>query len=450
MIAPPDLEPSPELLKMLQRLAQQPWLVAPPVALPDLHLKPRLEAPSSLATATRDVWVLGLTSPSPHCGMALALTDLDLAFATPARLDTLFGELAQRLALESPHPVDATTLNVALLQGAPGWRDRSANVAWDPVMRTVEGAFSEDELAQYTPDILSMIPGWLRDMARQVFGLVGRGNHFLELQVVEEISNPDIAARWGVHEGQLTWMVHADSGPLGSILGRLFAHRRKMPRGKRWQEWRVKFPYHLHRTSSPIRWMERARVFWPGRWVPIPVDSETGNLCRWAMGVASNYADANREEIWRRTATALDDVVGAAHLRVLWDAPHNGIWPEEIDGHDCWIHRHNAARVLPGQPVLIPGSAQTSSYLCIGAANAAAALYSASHGAGYAIQRLSDSLDDGSSTTRVYGYSTAEVKELPHVSRDGIDAVVTALAHREIAQPVARLRPLASLKAQPR
>jgi tRNA-splicing ligase RtcB len=314
-------------------------------------------------------------------------------------------------------------------------------------MDAVKSAFPEDEVAQCTSDILGMIPSWLHDMARQTFGLIGRGNHFLELQVVENISSPDVAERWGVHEGQLVWMVHADSGPLGSILGRFFAHRRKIPRGKRWQEWRGKIPYHLRRMSSPIKLVERARVFSPERWVPIPVDSETGRLCRWALGAASNYADANRMEIWHRTAAALNHMADTADLNLLWDAPHNGIWRETANENSYWVHRHNAARVVPGQPVLIPGSARTSSYLCVGGANAMDSLHSVCHGAGESIRRLSVSLDDSAFVTRIYGYGTEEEEEIPHVSRDGIDVVVATLAHREIALPVARLRPLASLKA---
>ena len=76
MVAHPELPPDSQSMQLLERLSCSGLLALPPVALPDLHLKPALETPSSTATATQDTLVLGLTSPSPNCGMALAATSL--------------------------------------------------------------------------------------------------------------------------------------------------------------------------------------------------------------------------------------------------------------------------------------------------------------------------------------------------------------------------------------
>ena len=451
IIAPPELPPPEDALALLERLARAPWLVAPPVGLPDLHLKPRLEAPSSLATATDAVWVLGLTSPSPHCGMGLALTERDIGFATPERLDRLFTHLATRLNPDrGAMTIDDAALDEALLGGWPAWQPRETRVQTMGTLDPYEAAFSTEESHENRERMLDAVPDWLRGIARQDFGLVGKGNHFLELQAVEEILDPEVAKSWGLWEGQLVVMIHADSGHLGAFLGRFFAYRRKNTRRGRLIEWRTKVPYHARRVATLTAWLERARVFWPGRWVPLSVGSETGQLCRRALGVAANYADAGRLAIWGTIADALAAVDGAGALRVLWDAPHNGIWRESVEGRQAWVHRHNAARALPGRPVLLPGCERTSSFLCVGREGAVKTLYSANHGAGESAQRLGHRLEDEDSTTRIYGYAGAIPESIPRISDDGIWAVVNTLRTHEIARPVARLRPLATLKARTR
>ena len=447
VVAPPDLPPPREALGLVERLAQAPWLARPPVALPDLHWKPRLEAPSSLATATEEVLVLGLTSPSPHCGMGLALTAVGADFATPERLGRFFSALSARLDPRRGEPVlDESALDAVLLGGIPAWREREERVAVMEVMDGEGAAFSPDEVDARRADILRTVPSWLRPLARREFGLVGRGNHFLEMQVVEELLDPATAAEWGVEIGQVVLMAHADSGHLGAVLGRLFAHRRKNTRRGRWLEWRAKLPYHLRRASSAGAVLERARLFWPGRWVPIPADSETGRLCRWALGAAANYAAAGRLALWGEVAAALAAAGGPGRVRLLWDAPHNTIRREEVDGRRLWVHRHNAACVLLDRPVLLPGCARTSSLLCAGEAGAGAALNSASHGAGRAAERLGWTFGEVGGGTRLYGYDGAPPRVVSYLSDNGVWAVAGALAAHSIARPVARLRPVATLK----
>lgn len=443
IFAPPDLPLSREALRLLEQLADAPWLALPPVALPDLHWKPGLEAPSGLVTATREALVLGLTSPSLHCGMGLALTDLQADFLTPERLDRLFADLADRLdPRHGEPPLDDAALDAVLQRGLPAWMEREERVTV-----TEEGMVSApDDRTVDGKAILQVIPSWLRPIARREFGLVGRGNHFLELQVVEEVLDVETAAAWGVEQGQVVLMVHADSGHLGAILGRLFAHRRKNGRGGRWREWRAKAPYHLERSASLAGVLERVRLFWPGRWVPIPVGSETGHLCRYVLVAVANYATASRLAVWGKVAMALEGAGASGSLRVLCDVPHNGIWPEVVDGQTVWVHRHNAARVLLGRPALLPGCERTSSLLAVGDEGAGAALNSASHGAGHTALRLGRPLGREAIEARRYGYDSSPPDGVPLLSDGGLWAVAGTLAVHRIIRPVARLRPVATLK----
>ena len=461
VVAHPELPPDPRSVQVLERLSRSGLLALPPVALPDLHLKPALETPSSTATATRDTLVLGLTSPSPNCGMALAATSLGEDDLDEERLDDLFGRLAVALDPGGRPPViDDATLDEILLHGADAVTHHASRIT-DAAIEGLGRTFSSEEATADRAAILASVPAAFRPLARREFGLIGRGSHFLEVQVIDEVLDEPTAAAWGLSRGQVMVMYHADSGHLGAISGRLFAHRRKnSPRG-RLIEWRVKLPYHLRDGASlGARW-RRLRYFLPRRWLPIQADSDEGRRCRWALGAAANYAFAGRMAVLETLGQTLNEVWGLAAdgPRLLYDAPHNGIWQERIGERTLWVHRHNAVRVTPpscfpadstyrdtGHPVLLPGTERTSSYLCASGEGAAGSLFSAGHGAGHTVQALGRVLDRPARLTRVYRYGGPPVELRPHLSDDGVDAVLRALSTHDIARPVVRLRPLAVLK----
>jgi RNA-splicing ligase RtcB len=460
----PGLPAAPQAMQILERLNRSGLLACPPVALPDLHLKPRLETPSSTATATRDTLVPGLTSPSPNCGMALAATPLGADDLDAERLDDLFTRLAAVLdPKDHPPTIDDATLDAILLHGAAA--DTKYAVHNTPFAFEGGGrAFAPDEVSADRAAILASVPAGFRPLARREFGLIGRGNHFLEVQVVDELLDESTACAWGISAGQVTVLYHADSGHLGAIAGRLFAHRRKNSLRGRLIEWRVKLPYHYNvETRFFLKNLVSSRFnyFLPRRWLPIPANSDAGRRCRWVLGAATNYAFAGRLAVLETLAQVLTGVLGstAGQPRLLYDAPHNGIWREQIGQRPLWVHRHNAVRVTPpsrlpadnvyqstGHPVLLPGTECTSSYLCASGEGAANTLHSAGHGAGHTVQATARPLDGPARFTRVYGYGGSPVEQRPHLSDDGVDAVLSALSSHDVARPVARLRPLAVLK----
>ncbi len=460
IVTHPDLPVAPQSLHMLERLNRSGLLARPPVALPDLHLKPALETPSSTATATRDTLVLGLISPSPNCGMALARTSLYADDVDDAALDALFDELAQRLPLKRHTPVlsPAETADM-MLRGAKAAVERydlppSTPDYMDQRGNALPPGVDDQDVLRAVPRALLEIGGWN-------FAQVGRGNHFLELQVVDEIHDETVARAWGLEEGRLVVMYHADSGLLGAFVGRLYAHRRKNTWRGRLYEWRIKLPFQLT-AGSPGRILQRINYhIVPRRLTPIPADSEEGQRALLALQAAGNYAYANRLAVLAALRDSLRAVWGADSDSpiLLWDAPHNSIRRETVDGQELWVHRHNAVRVEPpsqtsarspftqtGHPVLLPGTERTSSYLCAAGDGAVGTLHSAGHGAGHTARALGRSLDDVARFTCVYGYDDAPVEQRPHLSDDGVDAVLRALSTRDIARPVLRLRPVAVLK----
>jgi len=460
VVAHPDLPPDSQSLQMLERLNRSGLLACPPVALPDLHIKPALETPSSTATATRDTLILGLTSPSPNCGMALARTSFYTGDASGAALDALFDELARRLPLRRHTPVLSPDETVdMMLRGAEAAVERYNLAPSTPDYMDQRGnALPSDVNAQA---VLRTVPRVLLGIGGWNFAQVGRGNHFLELQVVDEIHDETVTWAWGLREGQLVVMYHADSGLLGAFVGRLYAHRRKNTWRGRLYEWRIKLPFQLT-VGSPGHIPQRINYhIAPHRLIPIPADSEEGQRTLLALQAAGNYAYANRLAVLAALRDALRAVWGADcdSPALLWDAPHNSIRRETVAGRELWVHRHNAVRIEPpsqtpdcspfaqtGHPVLLPGTERTSSYLCVSGEGAANTLHSAGHGAGLMVQALSRPLDESAGYTRVYRYDDSPVELRSRLTDDGVNAVLGALSICDIVRPVARLRPVAVLK----
>jgi tRNA-splicing ligase RtcB (3'-phosphate/5'-hydroxy nucleic acid ligase) len=465
MLAPVVVYSSPRLplagdeLAALTRLAELPH-VEKVVALPDLHLKPRLEAPSSIAVAVRDHLVLGLSSPSPNCGMALAKTGLSQEDIDERKQDALFARLAERLPLRPSVPaLTAVEMEQVLIEGPRALLgrygfDNTILENFDPGARPIE----EPEVSER--EVLEAVPPVLQEIGRQMFGQVGKGNHFLELQFVHQIFEPQTAKAWGLEQGQALFMYHADSGYLGAFIGRLFAHRQKNNWKGRVFEWRVKLPFHLKHGSRGRLFTRVGKYMLPRRFSFIPTDCEEGRRARLALWAAGNYANANRLAIMAVLRDSIREIWGDPDYSpvLLWDAPHNSIRPERIDGETLWVHRHNAARVRPGadlapgsvyagtgHPVLLPGTEKTFSYLCASGDDADQSLFSADHGAGRSALRLGRSQEAGS--TKVYGYEGQPPGISVHVSDDGVQEVLKVLETAGIARRVAALKPAAVLKA---
>lgn len=464
LFASERLLPSPDEVAGLEQIASLND-VTQVVALPDLHIKPHLETPSSTAVATNGQVALDLSSPSAGCGMALALTPLGLDDLDIPRLDALFANLAQRLSSRrdqsSPLIED---IRPVLLQGASA---AAGHFDLDPgVLDAIECRGNALEILASGLDpaeILSTIPAQLLALAAQEFGIVGRGNHFLELQVVEKVLSGPEAERWGLRAGQVVVMYHADSGRLGALVGRLYAYRSKNTWRGRLVEMYYKTAFHLSQTHSLADAYRRgAAYFLPRRHTFLEASSPEGKQALLGQAVSTNYAYANRVAILAALAEGLKTVWGGGvgSPSLLYDAAHNSIRQEVIGDELLWIHRHNTNRALPaahpglagspffetGQPLLLPGTDRTHSYLCVAASGAAQSLYSVDHGAGRSALRLKTARLDEAPVTRLYDYSRGLVGAEAHWSDDGVDEVLAVLGQADLARPVARLRPLAVLK----
>ncbi|HEX4497420.1 MAG TPA: RtcB family protein [Thermoanaerobaculia bacterium] len=289
-------------------------------------------------------------------------------------------------------------------------------------------------------------------------GSVGGGNHFVEIQAVEDVLDGGTAHAWGVRTGAIAIMAHSGSVGLGHSVGSTFADRA-----------RALFPREL---QHPEHGFYALPVAGP--------HAATAAAYLDAMRNAANFAFGNRLMLGLMALAALSEVAGRRiGARLVYDAPHNLVW-EPGDGREGYLHRKGACPAggpepdtdgpfrYTGHPVIIPGSMGSSSYLLAGSGHAEA-LASACHGAGRALARgkarqvnaetyeraletlrVVTPIDPGAPSVRgrhdILEQYHARLKEEAPYAYKPIAPVIETVAAAGIARPIARLWPLITIK----
>jgi tRNA-splicing ligase RtcB (3'-phosphate/5'-hydroxy nucleic acid ligase) len=283
--------------------------------------------------------------------------------------------------------------------------------------------------------------------SRQV-GSLGSGNHFLEVQIVDRVLDEATAAVFGLHAGQVCVMIHCGSRGLGHQVcsDHVRTMREAMPR---------------YGISVPDPQLACA-----------PVESPEGSGYLGALAAAANYARANRQLLTEATRDAFARVTGRRDLRLVYDVSHN---LAKIESHTLdsrrvrvCVHRKGATRAFPagsadlpedlravGQPVLLPGSMGTASYVMVGA-SPGEAFASTAHGAGRTMSRheakrrghgggvLRDELAALGIEVRA-GSLRDLPEEAPYAYKD-VEEVVSVCELAGLSRAVARMRPVGVVK----
>ncbi len=282
-------------------------------------------------------------------------------------------------------------------------------------------------------------------------GSLGSGNHFLEVQVVDAVEDEMTARAFGLAEGMVVVMIHCGSRGLGHQV----------------------CTDHLRGMGAA---MSRHGITVPDRQLAcVPVESAEGADYLAAMAAAANFAWANRHILAHETresfAAALGTTPDETGIYLVFDVAHNLAKLERHEvagsGLDLCVHRKGATRAfgpghpaLPselrdvGQPVLVPGSMGTASWVLRGG-SANPAFGSAAHGAGRVISRKqAKSISSGREVRQALGEQGISVRpgsvsllseEAPYAYKD-VEAVVDVCDRAGLASKVARLRPLAVVK----
>ncbi|MGF1505463.1 MAG: RtcB family protein [Anaerolineae bacterium] len=284
-------------------------------------------------------------------------------------------------------------------------------------------------------------------------GTLGAGNHFIEVDVIDAIYDEEAAAAMGLELGYLVVLIHTGS--------RGFGHQ-------------VTTDY-LREFQSAVK--EYGIELVDRQLVCVPFDSSHGRAYYGAMNAAGNFAFMNRQVLaWRVRKTfdeVLKDAIGDTSLHQVYDIAHNiaKVETHEVNGEDVEVvvHRKGATRAfgpgfreLPkeyrdiGQPVLVPGSMGTSSWILAGTATSMSQTFGSScHGAGRVMSRtqakksirggeLRDELEIQGVSVQA-GSLKGLAEEAPAAYKD-VDQVVETVHHTGIARQVARLTPVAVVK----
>lgn len=424
--------------------------------LPDLHMKDGMEAPSSLVVATDNVIVPHLVSESINDGMGVIATDLHVEDLGAAGATDFLRWMNQAGALTKSKPSRYSwsrgLLEAACRQGAAPllehYRlDPSFLDAIEDGGRSVPGDLTHD---QFT----AAVPRYLRRtrLTRSEIGLNFGGNHFLEVQAVDEIADSVTAASWSLRHGQVVVMYHLGPGPLGSILSNLYAFRAK-PQLHR------KLGYAFFRNLLHLsRGRDHHRTFSAfNKWLTLDPASQQGMAYANALKVINNYGFAYRTATMAAIVDALQEVTGADRdsNRLIVDMSHNMLQPETINGRERWVSRHNCCRPVPGFPGIVAGSHQVPSCLTIGPEGTGSKLSGYDHGVGFLIDQVQTGggipADPRGLQIRRLSMTRGtdqlhEERVMPLLERQPLDDAMSTLSESGMARPVAYLRPLATLK----
>jgi len=295
----------------------------------------------------------------------------------------------------------------------------------------------------------SLVSSHAKDRGHHQLGTLGSGNHFLEIQFVSDVFDSEVASKFGLFKNQIVILIHSGSRGLGHQV--CTDYLEIMQSGMK---------------KYGITVVDRQLAC-------VPIQSKEGQNYLKAMAASANFAFANRQMITHWTREAFQKIIGSGDLKIVYDVCHNIAKYEEheIDGSRkrVLVHRKGATRAFPknhpslpqdlrdvGQPVLIPGSMGTCSYVLVGTEQAMKETFGSScHGAGRSKSRTQakkeTSADQLLEEMKVKGiFVRGETKsglteEKPDAYKD-VSQVVEVVHGAGIARKVAKLVPLAVMK----
>ena len=437
-------------LEQVANVACLPGLIGNSMAMPDIHYGYGFPIGGVAATDIKH----GVVSPGGvgydiNCGVRLLRTTLTRKEVEPRIKDIVnqvFTDVPSGVGSKGKVRLDAKELKRVLTQGSK-WAV-SQGMGWPEDLDHIEDGGR----------IEGADPGALTERAvergRPQLGTLGAGNHFLEVQVVDEVFDEETAGALGMAEvGQVAVMIHTGSRGLG---------------------------YQV--CDDALKVMQKAVAKYglslPDRQLACaPVESPEGREYLAGMAAAANYAWANRQCITHWTREAFERVFGASARKlgmdIVYDVAHNvaKIEEHEVGGvrKTLCVHRKGATRAFgpgrpelsplhrkTGQPAIVPGSMGTASYLCVGTERAMEETWgSTCHGAGRAMSRhAAIRAGKGRDIRReleakgVYSRAASRevmAEEMPEAYKD-VDEVVRTCHGAGISKLVARLRPMGVMK----
>jgi len=431
-------------LEQLQNVATLPGIVGAALAMPDIHQGYGFPVGGVAATELPD----GAISPGGvgydiNCGVRLLALPLE-ADELGSRVEPLVHEISRAI------PAGAGKHGDLRFEGA----ELDRLLVEGPRVLVGMGLGTEDDLENTESGgcLPAADPAAVSERAHlrgsgQV-GTIGSGNHFVEVQRVDRVLDEETAAAFGLREQQVTVLIHSGSRGLGHQV-----------------------------CTDYVRVMDAARsrfgITLPDRQLACaPLSSPEGQVYLAAMAAAANFAFCNRHAMAQCVRQAIGRVLGAsagAGTRQVYDVAHNVAKVETHQGQPVCVHRKGATRAFPagspeipaayravGQPVFVPGSMGTASYVLAGEPGSLELSFGTTcHGAGRRMSRTGARRAIGGAELRRQLEADGIVvrcpsnkglaEEAPFAYKD-VERVVDVVEAAGIARRVVRLRPLGVVK----
>jgi tRNA-splicing ligase RtcB len=436
-------------VEQLTNTATLPGIIKYAMAMPDFHQGYGFPI-GGVAAMRMDGGVIspGGVGYDINCGCRLLGSHLEQEEVAPHLQDltaALYQSCPSGVGGKGRERVSERELDDLVTQGAK-WALKRGLARQEDLAHTEEGGcLPGADFSQVSPRA--------KERGRPQVGSLGAGNHFLEIDVVEDIYDAEVADVFGLFEGQIAVQVHCGS--------RGFGHQVCDDYVKSLQS-----AVHKYKIALPDREL-----------VCAPLDSPEGRAYYGAMACAVNYAFVNRQVLAMGVREAFERVLAGKvkdfDLFQVYDVCHNiaKFEEHEADGRRMrlCVHRKGATRAFGpgrpevpadyrgvGQPVLVPGSMGTESYVLVGTQKAMDLTFgSTCHGAGRVMSRskarkmvhgteLKKELEGAGIVVRA-GSNKGLAEEAPVAYKD-VSRVVEAVHGLGIARKVARLRPLGVIK----
>lgn len=441
-------EIEPEAINQVANVATLPGIVKYSLAMPDIHTGYGFVIGGVAATNLE----VGVISPGGvgydiNCGMKLLKSNI-LVKDIESNIDKLAEEIQKEvpsgLGRGRKTKVAGPILDGILKEGAKKIAEQGYGESDD-----LENCESGGSLDGADP---SFVSEYAKNRGSDQIGTLGSGNHFLEIQGVDEVFDEKAAAVFGLFKDQVVIMIHTGSRGLGHQIATDY-------------------------IKIMMQAMSKYGINLPDRELAAcPISSEEGQRYFSAMACGANFAWANRQMIAHYVRKAWKSVLGkgSSELKVVYDVAHNiaKIETHKVDQKDMklCVHRKGSTRAFPpghpevpekyrniGQPVLIPGSMGTSSYVLIGTEKSEESWNTVCHGAGRTMSRAAAmrnlsgqevvrELNQKGIIVKSWGYRGI-AEEAPVAYKD-IDRVVNVVHNAGLAKKIARLKPLAVIKGE--
>ena len=474
---------------VLDKMAMVSGVARPIVALPDLHFKHSYHTPTGVAVLSANTIIPKFVNA--NCGMTFITTPFFESEIDEGKLDDIFSYLKKEISISTRlEPViSKSDLKKIVTEGAAWTFSREGLDPEDLKNFENEGNLFKDT-EKSVDEIMSYVPQTCQDVGLLSLGVLGYGNHFIEMQVVDKIVDPETAKLFGIAEKQVCFMIHSDSRAFGQSLIDFYSKKSKKLLGLQQIYKKIhysvlaseKMPLFIKKGFDRLNfYLNRIKstVYWKAEGLSKKKESEFGFLESGSKEAeaylastycAINYGYANRAHLTAVIRDALKNALGKedAKIHILHDGNHDALQKETIDGEEFYVHRNGAARALPpeyypghpifsitGQPVLLPSSLGRPSFLCAAKKGSREARYSTCHGAGRLIDRgeAREKFSSGdmfaeleSVNMKVYDYGKGKAQEEAPGSFKNAEKVLKTMTDNGIAEPVAKMRPLAALK----